>query len=250
MKASSIPAHEQNFKTSGKDAVGKKFTLSETWISVPGSTEKLSLTDCIRENKDKSFYYEEVVPKEKIVLHFTAGYLKGDISALTQPGNHVSVPFVLARSGDIYNLWASRYWSYHLGSKAVGGNSVMSSKTIGIEISNIGPLKKVGDNLVTTYSNSDIYCHISETSLYTKVAKYRGFEYFASYTPVQYKNLKLLLQFLCKKYNIPYFFLADNKRYNIFSPDEAKGFKGICSHVNFRSDKWDIGPAFDWNRIV
>jgi N-acetylmuramoyl-L-alanine amidase len=250
MKASSIPAHEQNFKTTGKDAVGKQFTLKETFITVPGTTEKLSLTDCIRENKDKSFYYEEVVPKEKIVLHFTAGYLKGDISALTQPGNHVSVPFVMARSGDIYNLWASKYWSYHLGSKAIGGNTEMSSKAIAIEISNIGPLKKIGDNLVTTYSNSDIYCHISETALYTKVPKYRGFEYFATFTPYQYRNLKLLLQFLSQKYNIPYIFLPETKRYELFSLTEAKAFRGICSHVNFRSDKWDIGPGFDWGKIM
>lgn len=249
MKATSIYSLETSFRTSGKDAFGKQFILSEEQVSVAGYTEKLKLIDCIRDNNDKSFYFEEINSKSKIVLHFTAGYLKGDIATLTQPGNHISVPFVIARSGEIYNLWASKYWSYHLGKNAIGGNTNMSSKTIAIEISNIGCLKKIGNNLVTTYSNNDIYCTLDETSFYKKIPAYRGFEYFATYTQTQYNSLKLLLKFLTKKYNIPYAFLPSNKRFNLFSSAEAEAFNGICSHVNFRADKWDIGPAFDWSKI-
>ncbi|MFM9944845.1 MAG: N-acetylmuramoyl-L-alanine amidase [Bacteroidia bacterium] len=250
MKATSIPALEASFKSTGIDALGKKFSLKEISVNVAGSTEKLKLMDCVRENKDKSFYFEEIIPKDKIVLHFTAGYLKGDISTLTQPGNHVSVPFVIARNGDIYNLWSSKYWSYHLGKNAVGGNTEMSGKSIGIELSNIGPLKKIGTNLVSTYSNSDVYCTLAETGNYHKIPNYRGFEYFASYTLAQYKSLKLLLKFLCTKYNLPYTFLPQTKRYELFKDTEAKAFKGICSHVNFRADKWDIGVAFNWDKII
>jgi hypothetical protein len=38
----------------------------------------------------------------------------------------------------------------------------------------------------------------------------------------------------------------------VFSSDtEAKEFKGICSHVNFRpSGKWDVGPHFPWLELV
>ncbi|NUM31637.1 MAG: N-acetylmuramoyl-L-alanine amidase [Bacteroidetes bacterium] len=251
MKATSIVAHELSFKETGKDSFGKKFNLNEVQVNVPGFTEKLKLTDCIRENGDKSFYFEEIIPKTKIVLHFTAGYLKGDIGTLTQAGNHVSVPFVIARNGEIYNLFTSKYWSYHLGKNAVGGNTDMSQKTIAIEISNIGCLKKIGNNLVTTYSNSDIYCSLDETSYYTKVSNYRGFEYFATFTQAQYNSLKLLLKFLTNKYSIPYNFLPLEKRFNVFAnAAEANAFKGICSHVNFRTDKWDIGTAFDWNKII
>jgi N-acetylmuramoyl-L-alanine amidase len=33
--------------------------------------------------------------------------------------------------------------------------------------------------------------------------------------------------------------------------DEAfKSFSGIVTHVNCRSDKVDIGPAFDWNKLI
>ena len=250
MKASSIPTHEASFLTNKLDSAGKKFTLKEILVNVPGEVNKLKLLECLRENKDKSFYFEQTVQKDKIVLHFTAGYLKGDIAALTQTGNHVSVPFVIGRNGEIFNLWASKFWSYHLGKNAIGGNTEMSSKSIGIELSNIGPLKKIGENLVTTYSNSDIYCSINETNLYHKVPSYRGYEYFASYTEAQYKSLKLLLKFLSHKYNIPFTILPENKRYLTFTIAEVKSFKGICSHVNFRIDKSDIGAAFNWSKLI
>ena len=32
--------------------------------------------------------------------------------------------------------------------------------------------------------------------------------------------------------------------------DQVISFKGIVSHVNFRKDKFDIGPAFDWERVI
>lgn len=250
MKATSIPAHEASFKTTCKDAIGKKFVFTDELVTITGEAEKLKIIDCVRENNDKSFYIEDIIAKEKVVLHFTAGYLKGDIATLTQPGIDISVPFVISRNGDIYNLWSSKYWSYHLGKNAVGGNTEMSSKTIGIEISNIGPLKKKGNNLVTTYSDKDVYCSINDTTLYHKVPVYRGFEYFASFTEAQYKSIKRLLKFLTNKYNIPFQFLPESKRYVVFSNAEVVNFKGICSHVNFRKDKWDIGAAFDWSKLI
>lgn len=250
MKASLIPEYELSFRTSGMDSGGKKFTLTESNVLIPGSAESLKLTDCVLQNKDKSFYYEELVSKEKIVLHFTAGFLKGDIATLTKKDNHVSVPFVIARSGEIFNLWSSKYWSYHLGPAAIGGNKTMSSKCIGIEISNIGPLDRSGNDLLDTYKKPSVYCSLNETQFYTKTARYRQKEYFATYTPEQYKSLKLLLKFLTAKYNIPYNIMSEAKRYNVFTAAEAKAYKGICSHVNFRKDKWDIGPAFDWSKIL
>jgi N-acetylmuramoyl-L-alanine amidase len=177
------------------------------------------------------------------------GYLKGDIATLTK--QHVSVPFVVGRNGIIYNLFASKYWSYHLGPGAIGGNTGMSRECIGIEISNIGPLKLIGDNLVTTYSDTDVYCSLAETQFYTKLnTKYRNFEYFATYTPAQYEAISKLLKFLCAKYSLPKNFVNEPQRYAIMTEDAFKSFTGIVTHVNCRSDKVDIGPAFDWNKII
>jgi N-acetylmuramoyl-L-alanine amidase len=248
MKASGIFNHENAFQTTGIDSNGKQFILTEENVTIKGTTETLKITDCVRQNGDKSYYYEEETSKKKIVLHFTMGYLKGDIATLTK--GHVSVPFVIGRNGIVYNLFASKYWSYHLGPSAMGGNTAMSKECIGIEISNIGPLKKIGNNLVTTYSDSDIYCTLNQTQYYTKlVNKYRGFEYYAKFTDAQYLSTIKLIKFLCAKYNLPKTFVTEAKRFNTLTAEEFTNFKGIVSHVNCRTDKVDIGPAFDWNRI-
>lgn len=249
MKATSIPAHEASFLQTGIDAGGKKFKLTPGEYPIKGTTEKISLIDCVPESEHEPYYYKEITPKKKIILHFTMGYLKGDILTLTK--DHVSVPFVIGRKGDIFNLFASKYWSYHLGPGAIGGNTTMSRESIGIEISNIGPLKKIGNNLVTTYSNSDVYCTLDETQFYCRLPKkYRGHEYYATYTDAQYKSVIKLLKFLCAKYDIPKTFVTDAVRFDIMTANNFTRFSGIASHVNCRSDKCDIGPAFDWQRVI
>jgi N-acetyl-anhydromuramyl-L-alanine amidase AmpD len=249
MKASSIPDHELSFQTNAVDSAGKKFVLTDETVSIPGTAETITFVDCKRDNGDKSFYYEEATAKKKIVLHYTMGYIKGDIEYLTK--QHVSVPFLIARSGSIYNLFASKYWSYHLGPGASGGNTAMSRECIGIEISNIGPLKKIGDKLVTSYGDNDVYCAAGDTQYYAELATaYRGFKYYAKFTDGQYGSLTSLLKFLCAKYNIPKTFVTEQTRYSVMSNQEFKNFAGIVSHVNCRSDKTDIGPAFDWARLI
>jgi hypothetical protein len=43
--------------------------------------------------------------------------------------------------------------------------------------------------------------------------------------------------------------LPEPKRYT--ATDEVLNFRGIVSHVNYRdTGKWDIGPAFDWNKVI
>ena len=249
MKASSIVNHENTFQSTGVDVFGKKFILTDGTFTIKGTTETLKIMDCARDNGDKSYYYQEETAKKKILLHFTMGYLKGDIGTLTK--QHVSVPFVVGRNGIIYNLFASKYWSYHLGPGAIGGNTAMSKECIGIEISNIGPLKKVGNNLVTTYSDQDIYCSLAETQYYTRLnTPYRGFEYFATFTAAQYEAIGKLIRFLCAKYNLPKTFIDPAERYKVMTESGFTSFKGIASHVNCRPDKVDIGPAFEWDKIM
>ncbi|MDO8367080.1 MAG: N-acetylmuramoyl-L-alanine amidase [Saprospiraceae bacterium] len=254
MKATSIPQHEASFRQSGIDSSGTKFILTDETVNIGDSAGgKITFVDCAKQVPDTSYFFEEEYPKQRIVLHHTAGYLKGDIAQLSRQSYEVSVPFVIARSGLIYNLWKSKLWSYHLGPGAVGGNAEMSRSSIGIEISNIGFLrKKAGGILHTSYSTNDVYCSETETAFYQKLATpYRDERYYAKFTNAQYNSLVLLLRFLTKKYNIPRSFLPPVKRFDVFgSATEAANFKGICSHVNFRaSGKWDIGPAFDWDRV-
>jgi N-acetylmuramoyl-L-alanine amidase len=250
MKARNIPTHEATFLNTGVDSLGKKFKLKKMKVDVPGETAKLTIIDCKRDNGDNSYFYKEVTPKDKIVLHFTAGYLKGDIATLTTPGNHVSVSYVIGRRGDIFRLFDDKYWSYHLGPGATGGNTQMSKSSIGIEISNIGYLKKIGNNLVSAYSNTDVYCTLADTTYYqTLNTPFRNEKYFASYTNEQYASLVKLLKHLTHKHPTVNRTLLDiNKRYQYLT--DPSQLKGIVSHINFRqSGKWDIGPGFDWSRV-
>lgn len=253
MLAKDIPAYEASFLTTGIDSEGKAFTLEPFTINMPGDAHgPLHAISCKRKDGDKSFYFEEVITKERIVLHFTQGFIKGDIATLTKTDLHVSVPFIIARDGNIYNLWESKFWSNHLGPGAVGGNANLSKKSVAIEMSNVGPLKKVGDKMLTDFGA--VYCNVGETTYYTALPKsYRGYSYYATHTDAQYTSLITLLRFLTNKYAIPRVVLPEQTRYDIFPSDAAaQASRGIVTHVNFRpsGEKVDIGPAFDWNRVI
>jgi N-acetylmuramoyl-L-alanine amidase len=249
MRAASIPKHETSFRQSGVDSNGKKHILSPFTVNVASTGERIRMVSCKMQSGDQSFFYNETTPKDRVVVHYTAGYLKGDIATLTTIGNHVSVPFVIARDGTIYNLWASRYWSYHLGPGAQGGNTQMSKTSVAIELSNIGWLTKVRGNLVTYFAKSDVYCSLTETTYYARIPAYREKTYFATFTNEQYESLIKLLRYVTDTFGIPRVFLGATERYDVL--ETVDSFRGITSHVNYRrSEKWDIGPAFDWERVM
>ncbi|WP_298423914.1 N-acetylmuramoyl-L-alanine amidase [uncultured Kordia sp.] len=252
MQATSISNHESDFFETGRDSHGKAFNLTEMSVPIKGTNEVMDYVNCRLKNGDSSFYYQERNTKTQIVLHFTAGFLRGDVAALSTPNNHVSTAFIIPRNGKTLNMWSSAYWSYHLGKGAVGGNKTGCKRTIAIEISNIGYLKKKGDQLVTIYSDKDDYCTLDETYYYTKLdTPFRGQEYYATFSDKQYKSLISLLRYLTAEYDIPRAFLPEDKRYITGIERELPNFKGITSHVNYRtSGKWDIGPAFDWERVI
>ena len=191
----------------------------------------------------KSFHGEEPPKKQKICLHFTVGYIKSDVASLSSKKSkdgkhHISVPYVVDRSGRIYELFPDEYWSYHLGAHAVGGNEAMSSQSIGIEISNFGPLiHKDNDGVLRDDLQShDWYCDFSEKQYYDEYS-YRGCQYFASMTGVQIDAVATLIKYLVNKHKIPMNFKSNDA---LFASDaEAVAFRGIFYHTSVRRDKWD-----------
>ena len=252
MKAEKIPQLESSFDLKGIDNQGKKHILTSESIPFNNGTEKMEYVRVKSSTDDKSFYYEDKFPKDQIVIHYTIGYLPGDIGTLTTRDNHVSVPFLIGRNGTIYNLFPSAAWSYHLGKNAVGGNEVNSKRSIGIELSNIGPLVLKNNDLMSSYKDkdgnySDVYCSLNEKFLYVKQT-YRNFDYYATFTPEQYSSLIVLLRYLTDRYGIPREFVPIPERFDTIQA--VTGFKGIVTHVNYRLDKGDIGPAFDWDQLI
>ncbi len=248
MKASGIFNHENAFRQNGLDSDGKKFILTEERLKNDSMEEEITLIHCRRQNNDDSFYYKEIIPKRKLVLHYTMGYLRGDIAALTR--NRVSVAFVIARNGLVYQLFDPKYWSYHLGPGASGGNTLMSKESIGIELSNIGPLIRKGNQLVTTYSDLDVYCSLDENKYFHYLTQpYRNFSYYATFTEEQYISLRSLLMYLLSTFNIPKNVLPYDRRFDRLGHEQFRSYQGILSHVNCRQDKTDIGPAFVWDKL-
>lgn len=150
MRYTSLNAFEEKFLHTANNG---EYNLRKISVPVPGENLKLEGYLCTPANRS-GYYYDREYPKERIVIHYTAGNIKSDLSTLTSHNRHVSVPFVIARDGTIYQLFSSKFWSGHLG-KGVGNtdtNNAEDKRTIGIELSNYGFLSEKSGNLETYYS--------------------------------------------------------------------------------------------------
>ncbi|MCD4818912.1 MAG: N-acetylmuramoyl-L-alanine amidase [Candidatus Cloacimonetes bacterium] len=246
MLAKDILEQEKIFDETGIDAFGIKHRFHKLQIEIPVTDKSIDLIEMERFDSDKSYFYRYSHKKEQIILHHTEGFLASDIGMLTQKNRHVSTAFVIGRNGKIYNLFPSKYWSYHLGKRAVSGNRDRCKHSIAIELSNIGPLTISGNYLKSIYNKN--YCHLDETEYYQETT-FRGYDYFATFTHEQYDSLQLLILYLSKEYSIPIKILDEPERYE--TGFFAKSFRGILSHINFKkTGKTDIGPGFEWERIL
>lgn len=233
---------------SEKEALFAK-TLKDSNGTIWTKIDDINLTETISITKIRpkfsTYYYQKETEKSKICLHFTVGVLPGDIATLGKDNTKVSVNYVVARDGAIYQLFDDKYWSYHLGSNCIGANEYMSKATIGIEISNYGPLKLSGNNLLDAYGN--IYCKKTDTEHYIQT-DYRGYKYYATMTESQEKSIIELLKYLCKTNNIPMVFKTSIG--DVFGcAMDARNFSGIFAHTNVRKDKFDWPPALIENII-
>ena len=242
-----------------QDELGQKYHFEPLAHEVPGDAFKLEFLQVTKKDGDASYYFPEGhrnnSPKDKIVLHFTAGQISGDFWALTRKDKEVSTAFLIGRDGAVYKMFDSvKAWAFHLGPDSKGGNVSMSSSSVGIEISNWGPLKEDGGGNLVTWDHGSWFCTLDQTDAYVKLSKpFRGARYFARITPHQYESVIILLRYLVKTLSIEPNFLPKGKRQDTFASDaEAKAFKGICCHTNFRaSGKWDLPEeAFDWDKVI
>jgi len=188
-------------------------------------------------------YLHEVTSKKNICLHATAGgSLVGAVETLAKQ-DHIAVHFIVDKNGKIYQFFPLRYWAFHLGIKNTGGRYDRS--TIGIEIVNVGPLVRRGDNLCYWPNNFTAkYCSVNDTQSYTKVeGGWRGYEYYANFTKSQCDNVAALCAYLCHLENITAQILPDIDEYHL---DQINNFSGIYTHTSVRKDKYDVGKGWPW----
>jgi N-acetyl-anhydromuramyl-L-alanine amidase AmpD len=193
-------------------------------------------------------YYAAVTKKDLIVLHFTAGRTAASaIQTWRGDPQHVATAYAVDNDGTIFEAFDPSFWAYHLGIKGV---SLHDKRSIGIEIANVGPLRRTaaGDALNWWPSKfGQRYCGIEESGRYVK-SEYRGEKYFASFAQPQMEAVGKLVRHLAERFSIPAV-VAGSSRRSEFDPAFFSGFQGIATHSNFRLDKWDIGPAYDWETL-
>ncbi len=196
-------------------------------------------------------YVPEETSKDLVMLHFTAGSnAQGAYQSWVNSDARVATAYIVDMDGTVYELFDPAYWAYHLGIKgAASANFKHDMRSVGIEIVNVGPLKP-RDGRLCWWPNDfgAAWCAPGETGKYVK-ASYRGFTHYAAYTEAQYKSLKPLVGYLCQRFSIPPVLPPVSKRGLEDAAGYFKTWKGIASHQNFRTDKTDVGPAFDWSRV-
>lgn len=203
----------------------------------------------------ESEYHKQETVKRQIVLHFTAGYTaKGAYNTFASKKGKVGTAFIVDRGGETYQLFDPNYWATHLYRHQRGEDSRLyqiERQTIGIEITNIGPLdlgKTEEDKRVLYSWTKKPYCTLDDIEMYTQ-QEYRGKHYWMNFTPEQYKALQELVFQLSEVFNIPVTHDPLGGALDYWPLEKMHVYYGLTTHANYRRDKYDIGPAFDWKRL-
>ena len=228
-----------------KDREGDVSWKKEQW-PVPGE-EPFEVRVCKRDGVPVTRFCNAVeAPRTSIVLHLTCGY--GNFTGLMGGSEHdASAHFLLGRCGTPYLLVPTGFTSWHA--------TWWNPNSIGIEIDNIGGLRKQGEEMVSEYSTrekKDVYCKADEKDVYLE-KQFSGFKHWATLPEKQYVGLGKLLKALCFKHQIPRIILPEEHRYDDFKRDEKirRDFRGICTHVNIDpARRSDIGPYIDWPKVI
>ncbi len=229
-----------------KDRDGDVAWTKEQW-KVPGE-DPLEVRVCKRDGVPLSkFCTPKEAPRTSIVLHITCGY--GNFQGLMGASDHggASAHFLLGRCGTPYLLVPTEYTAWHA--------TWWNPNSIGIEVDNIGGLKKQGSEMVSEYStdkSKDVYCKADEKDVFLE-KDFRGFKHWATWTEAQYVGLGKLIKALCLKHQIPRIVLPEPHRWNDFKKDEKirQSFRGVCTHYNIDpARRSDIGPYIDWAKLI
>jgi N-acetyl-anhydromuramyl-L-alanine amidase AmpD len=198
-------------------------------------------------------YFHDYPHKDLILLHFTSGTsAQSAFSTFKNQKGHVCVPYVLERTGEIFQLFEPRFWSYHLGIRQGDPEHRHDRRSIPIEVVNVGPLKEDPKNseVLNWWPPEERYqtkyCAKAEKDKYVQAAD-RGINYYATFTAAQYSALAGLVKDLCVRFGVPAVAPENKLKADLKAMAE---FKGIAAHQNFRTDKYDLGPAFAWDKLM
>lgn len=210
-------------------------------------------------------YFKEETPKKQIYLHHTVSHPSptGDIRHWKSLSYRIGTCILVAGKpydndkgyvdGDIYQVFSSRYWAYHLASHFSGNQIPAKYKTrtntrflekmaIGIEICNAGWLNWENGKFYSTFRTV-----VPEEEVIEYVDKYRHKRFYHKYTDAQIETVRQLLDYFCDKYDIPREY--DAGMWDI-SENALSGKPGIYTHTSVRSDKTDCHPQPELVRML
>lgn len=160
-----------------------------------------------------------------LVFHYTAGKsAQSSIDWLTNPESKASAHLILARDGTICQLAPFNVKTWHAGISHWEGLSGLNSYSIGIEMDNAGPLKKVGDKYQAWFGT----LYAEDQVVYAKHRLDNEPCWWQAYTEVQIQRALELAQLLVRHYNL----------------------KDVVGHEDIAPDrKRDPGPAFPLEHV-
>lgn len=235
-----------------------------TWTALYGNPttiydSKLNI-DLTEYHLRSNEYYKEVVEKDTIYLHHTAGGSRPDyvIDGWERDNNRrggvlrVGTAFLIGGAtngspefdGKIYTAFNERYWAHHLGLRlgkdAKYSNKYLNQKSIGIEICNYGFLEKIDDEFYFDAGRIKIFVPSDEVIELDE--PWRNKRYFHKYSEKQIESLRLLLIELIEKYDINIQHEVFDRSFFDFNQDSIDGVPGLWTHSNCRIDKTDCSP--------
>jgi N-acetylmuramoyl-L-alanine amidase len=160
-----------------------------------------------------------------LVFHYTAGKnATSSINWLTNPESKASAHLILARDGTICQLAPFNVKTWHAGISHWEGLSGLNSYSIGIEMDNAGPLKKVGDKYQAWFGT----LYAEDQVVYAKHRLDNEPCWWQAYTEVQIQRALELAQLLVRHYDL----------------------KDLVGHEDIAPDrKRDPGPAFPLEHV-
>lgn len=160
-----------------------------------------------------------------LVFHYTAGKsAQSSIAWLTNPEAKASAHLILARDGSICQLAPFNVKTWHAGISHWDGVTGLNSASIGIEMDNAGPLKKVGDKYQAWFGT----LYTEDQVIYAKHRLDEEPRWWQAYTEVQIQRALELARLLVRHYDL----------------------KDVVGHEDIAPDrKRDPGPAFPLEQV-
>ena len=122
-----------------RDVTISTINLRSYWLNIDNYQSGENMAD--KRRGDFETLIHKATNKVGICLHHTGGNLRGDIETITGARKNASVPFVISRTGIIYQLLdPDKELAWHLGSKF--SYWYHHNQIIGIELSNYGSAPK------------------------------------------------------------------------------------------------------------